>query len=159
MKTGWRIFPVVGQQPLKRKPWRVLHISKFQPWKMLSVASKMCCSFVQSSIFRDRDFVPRSHKISARKMNIPLELVSQELVPTESLHSPFPTIPPSSKSSASKTCRKWGKKGKVVPLRSIEAHLGDRRYRSYSFLTSALEGWSGQHHTRPRITPRGNGPR
>jgi hypothetical protein len=35
-------------------------------------------------------------------------------------------------------------KGKVVPLRSIEAHLGDRRYSSYSFLTSALEGgeWS-----------------
>jgi hypothetical protein len=32
-----------------------------------------------------------------------------------------------------------GKKRKVVPLRSIEAHLGDRRYSSYSFLTSALE--------------------
>jgi hypothetical protein len=33
---------------------------------------------------------------------------------------------------------------KVVPLRSIEAHLGDRRYSSYSVLTSALEGgeWS-----------------
>jgi hypothetical protein len=31
-------------------------------------------------------------------------------------------------------------KGKVVPLRSIEAHLGDRSYSSYSFLTSALEG-------------------
>jgi hypothetical protein len=28
----------------------------------------------------------------------------------------------------------------VVPLRSLEAHLGDRRYSSYSFLTSALEG-------------------
>jgi hypothetical protein len=25
--------------------------------------------------------------------------------------------------------------GKVVPLRYIEAHLGDRRYSSYSFLT------------------------
>jgi hypothetical protein len=25
------------------------------------------------------------------------------------------------------------KKGKVVPLRSIEAHLGDRRYSSYCF--------------------------
>jgi hypothetical protein len=36
------------------------------------------------------------------------------------------------------------KKGKVVPLRSTEAHLGDRRYSSYSFLTLALEGgeWS-----------------
>jgi hypothetical protein len=30
--------------------------------------------------------------------------------------------------------------GKVVPLRPIEAHLGDRRYSSYSFLTSALQG-------------------
>jgi hypothetical protein len=28
----------------------------------------------------------------------------------------------------------------VVPLRSIEAHLGDRRYSSYSFLTSAVGG-------------------
>jgi hypothetical protein len=28
----------------------------------------------------------------------------------------------------------------VVPLRSIEAHLGERRHSSYSFLTSALEG-------------------
>jgi hypothetical protein len=36
------------------------------------------------------------------------------------------------------------KRGKAVPLRSIEAHLGDRNYNSYSFLTSALEGgeWS-----------------
>jgi hypothetical protein len=29
-------------------------------------------------------------------------------------------------------------KGKVVPLRSIEAHLGDSRYSSYCFLTPAL---------------------
>jgi hypothetical protein len=37
----------------------------------------------------------------------------------------------------------------VVPLHSIEAHLGDRRYSSYSFLTSALEGgeWSASHHS------------
>jgi hypothetical protein len=28
----------------------------------------------------------------------------------------------------------------VVPLRSIQAHLGEKRYSSYSFLTSALEG-------------------
>jgi hypothetical protein len=34
----------------------------------------------------------------------------------------------------------WKVKCKVVPLRSIEAHLGDRRYSSYCFLTSALEG-------------------
>jgi hypothetical protein len=32
------------------------------------------------------------------------------------------------------------RKGKVVPLRSIEAHLDDRRYSSYSSLTSTLEG-------------------
>jgi hypothetical protein len=35
-------------------------------------------------------------------------------------------------------------KGKVVPLHYTEAPLGERRYSSYSFLTSALEGaeWS-----------------
>jgi hypothetical protein len=46
----------------------------------------------------------------------------------------------------------------VVPLRSIEAHLGDRRYSSYSFLTSALEGgeWSA---SRPgRALPQGKEP-
>jgi hypothetical protein len=46
----------------------------------------------------------------------------------------------------------------VVPLRSIEAHLGDRRYSSYSFLTSALEGgeWSA---SRPgRALPPGKEP-
>jgi hypothetical protein len=43
------------------------------------------------------------------------------------------------------------KEGKAVPLRSIEAHLGDRRYSSYSFLTSALEGdeWSASRPGRP----------
>jgi hypothetical protein len=47
--------------------------------------------------------------------------------------------------------------GKVVPLRSIEAHLGVRRYSSYS-LTSALEGgeWSA---SRPgRALPPGKEP-
>jgi hypothetical protein len=46
----------------------------------------------------------------------------------------------------------------VVPLRSIEAHLGDRRYSSYSFLTWALEGgeWSA---SRPgRALPPGKEP-
>jgi hypothetical protein len=50
------------------------------------------------------------------------------------------------------------RKGKAVPLRSIEAHLGDRRYSSYSFLTSALEGgkWSA---SRPgRALPPGKEP-
>jgi hypothetical protein len=49
-------------------------------------------------------------------------------------------------------------KGKAVPLRSIEAHLGGRRYSSYSFLTSALEGgeWSA---SRPgRALPPGKEP-
>jgi hypothetical protein len=39
------------------------------------------------------------------------------------------------------------KKDKVVLLRSIEAHLGDRRYSSYFFLTSALEGGERQAST------------
>jgi hypothetical protein len=49
-------------------------------------------------------------------------------------------------------------KNEVVPLRSIEAHLGDRRYSSYSFLISALEGgeWSA---SRPgRALPPGKEP-
>jgi hypothetical protein len=47
---------------------------------------------------------------------------------------------------------------KVVPLRSLGAHLGERRYSSYSFLTSALEGgeWSA---SRPgRALPPGKEP-
>jgi hypothetical protein len=50
------------------------------------------------------------------------------------------------------------KKGKVVLLRSIEAHLGERTYSSYSFLTSALKGseWSA---SRPgRALPPGKEP-
>jgi hypothetical protein len=47
-----------------------------------------------------------------------------------------------------------GDKGKVVPLRSLQAHLGDRRYSSYSFLTSALEGGEVVSITpRPHFTP------
>jgi hypothetical protein len=47
---------------------------------------------------------------------------------------------------------------KVVPLRSIEAQLGDSRYSSYSFLTSALEGgeWSASHPNR--VLPPGKEP-
>jgi hypothetical protein len=53
---------------------------------------------------------------------------------------------------------KGKKKGEVIPLRSIEALLGDRRYSSYSFLTSALEGgeWSASRPGRalpPRKEP------
>jgi hypothetical protein len=41
-------------------------------------------------------------------------------------------------------------KGKVVPLHSIEAHLCGRRYSSYAFLTSELEGgeWSASRPGR-----------
>jgi hypothetical protein len=66
-------------------------------------------------------------------------------------------------SVSDKQWRKWEyigtlNKGKVDPLRSIGAHLGDRRYSSYSFLTSALEGgeWSA---SRPgRALPPGKEP-
>jgi hypothetical protein len=44
---------------------------------------------------------------------------------------------------------------KVVPLRSIEAHLDDRRYSSYPFLTSALEGGEGSASRPGRALPPG----
>jgi hypothetical protein len=47
---------------------------------------------------------------------------------------------------------------KVVPLRSIETHLGERRYSSYPFLTSALEGVNGQNHAPAVLYPRGKSP-
>jgi hypothetical protein len=52
-----------------------------------------------------------------------------------------------------------GKKVKVIPLCSIEELLGERRYSSYSFLTSALKGVSGQHHTLAALFPRGKSSR
>jgi hypothetical protein len=45
------------------------------------------------------------------------------------------------------------KKSKAVPLPPCR-HQGDG-YSSYSFLTTALIGVSGQRHARPRITPGG----
>jgi hypothetical protein len=41
-------------------------------------------------------------------------------------------------------------KSKAVPLHAMEAHGGERRYSSYSFLTSALDGgeWSASHPGR-----------
>jgi hypothetical protein len=48
-------------------------------------------------------------------------------------------------------------KSKTVPLHAMEAHEG-RRYSSYSYLTSALDGgeWSA---SRPgRVLPPGKGP-
>jgi hypothetical protein len=46
----------------------------------------------------------------------------------------------------------------VVPLRSIEAHLCDRRYSSYSFLTSALEGGEWSASRSGRALPPGKEP-
>jgi hypothetical protein len=46
----------------------------------------------------------------------------------------------------------------VVPLRSVEAHLGDRRYSSYSFLTSALEGGERSASRPGRALPPGKEP-
>jgi hypothetical protein len=47
-----------------------------------------------------------------------------------------------------------GKKGKAVPLHAMEALGGERRYSSYSFSPSALDGgeWSASR-PRPRFTP------
>jgi hypothetical protein len=50
------------------------------------------------------------------------------------------------------------KKGKVVPLRSTQAPLGDRRYSSYSFLTSALEGGEWSASRSGRALPPGKEP-
>jgi hypothetical protein len=49
-------------------------------------------------------------------------------------------------------------KGKVVPLRSIEAHFGERRYSSYSFLTSALEEGECSSSRPGRTLPPGKEP-
>jgi hypothetical protein len=46
----------------------------------------------------------------------------------------------------------------VVPLRSTEAHLGDRRYSSYTFLTSALEGDERSASRPGRAVPPGKEP-
>jgi hypothetical protein len=46
------------------------------------------------------------------------------------------------------------KKGKVVPLRSIKAHLGERRYSSYPFVNlGTRRGWVVRITPRPRFTP------
>jgi hypothetical protein len=49
-------------------------------------------------------------------------------------------------------------KGKAVPLRSIEVHLGDRRCSSYFFLTSALEGGEWSASRLGRALPPGKEP-
>jgi hypothetical protein len=47
---------------------------------------------------------------------------------------------------------------KVVPLRCIEAHFGEGRYRFYSFLTSALEGGEWSLSRPGRALPPGKEP-
>jgi hypothetical protein len=54
--------------------------------------------------------------------------------------------------------KKIKKKSKAVPIHAMEALGGERRYSSYSFTTSALDGgvWSA---SRPgRALPPGKGP-
>jgi hypothetical protein len=38
-------------------------------------------------------------------------------------------------------------------------HMGERRYSSYSYLTSALDGVSGQRHAPATLYTRGKDPR
>jgi hypothetical protein len=49
-------------------------------------------------------------------------------------------------------------KGNLVPLCSIEAHFGDRRYSSYSFLTPTLEGGEWLASRPGRALPPGKEP-
>jgi hypothetical protein len=46
------------------------------------------------------------------------------------------------------------KQSRYTPWR----RLGERRYSSYSFTTSALDGVSGQHHAPAELYPPGKGP-
>jgi hypothetical protein len=52
------------------------------------------------------------------------------------------------------TQRSIKSKSKAVPLHAMEALWGERRYSSYSFTTSALDGVSGQHHAPAALYPR-----
>jgi hypothetical protein len=45
------------------------------------------------------------------------------------------------------------KQSKAVPLHATEALGGDKRYSSYSFLTSELDGVSGQRHATAELCP------
>jgi hypothetical protein len=51
------------------------------------------------------------------------------------------------------------KKKKAVPLHAMEALGGERRYSSYSFTTSEVEGVSGHRHAPAALYPRGKDPR
>jgi hypothetical protein len=45
-------------------------------------------------------------------------------------------------------------KSKAVPQHTLEVQ-GERRYSSYSFMTSELDGMSGQRHAPATLYPRG----
>jgi hypothetical protein len=51
------------------------------------------------------------------------------------------------------------RKKKSVPLHAMEAHGGKRRYSSYSYLTSALDGVNGQRNDSAPLYPQGKDPR
>jgi hypothetical protein len=46
------------------------------------------------------------------------------------------------------------KKAKAVPLHATKA-LGERKYSSYSFSTSVVDGMSGQRHASAPLYPQG----
>jgi hypothetical protein len=50
------------------------------------------------------------------------------------------------------------KKSKSSPATRHEGKCGERRYSSYSYLTSALDGVSGQRHAPAALYPRGKDP-
>jgi hypothetical protein len=49
-------------------------------------------------------------------------------------------------------------KGKSSPATRHGGGWGERRYSSYSFTTTALDGVSGQHHAPAALLPPGKGP-
>jgi hypothetical protein len=51
------------------------------------------------------------------------------------------------------------KSKKSCPATRHGGAWGERRYSSYSFTTSALDGGSGQHHASAALYPRGKDPR
>jgi hypothetical protein len=50
-------------------------------------------------------------------------------------------------------------KSKAVPIHAMVALGGERRYSSYSFLTSALDGMSGQRRASAALYPGERTPR
>jgi hypothetical protein len=49
-------------------------------------------------------------------------------------------------------------KQKICPATAMQATRGEKGYSSYSFLISALDGVSGQHHAPAALYPRGKDP-